>query len=101
MVLFLFPIQVSMVGILILSASSIIVETEEDFNVIQSLKETINKQRGQIKGLQTEVKHKESEVNTVSRELLVRVKLSIINSPSLRSHFSHHFTLKLLLYLPR
>ena len=40
-------------------------ETEEDFNVIQSLKETITKQRGQIKGLQSEVKHKDTEVEAV------------------------------------
>lgn len=43
-----------------------ITETEEDFNVIQSLKETITKQRGQIKGLQSEAKHKDTEVESVS-----------------------------------
>lgn len=44
----------------------LIVESAEDLDIIQSLKETVSKQRYQIKGLQREVKEKESDIETVS-----------------------------------
>lgn len=40
-------------------------EAEEDLNVMQSLKETVAKQRGQIKGLQSDVKQKDIDLETV------------------------------------
>ncbi|KAF6029869.1 RILPL1 [Bugula neritina] len=63
-------------------------KTQEDLQVIQTLKETVTKQRGQIKGLQTEIKQKDNEVDSMQNQLakLVRTNQHLqITSSSFKS----------------